>query len=401
MQAKYLFLLRAVVIETLLLHALYAPSERAWAKPLVWGLLAAYVAFAVVLHLAARRRPAIKRWLAASFLLDVGLTTAVLYAVGDVGSDLYVAYFLVILSSCLQENLSYSLIVGGVSCVVYGALAFPGSAWLEQPFYLLHTSLLLITAFFGAYAATTAKRVESALEERFEQKVAWMQRLSWVGQALSAVLHEVRTPLNTVILSVEYARKCLERGEPKEARDLLETIEREAGRAVDVVSNYLEFAKPSELALFPLPVQAPLKQALDAISVWVEDRDIALSVSLGEPAVIAGSERHLVQVFTNLLMNGVEAMPLGGRLEVSVERGDASVVVRVRDTGIGVAPEMRERLFKPFATSRDDYEGHGLGLSIARWIVQKHAGSIDLRSAGVNKGAEAVLELPLAPVSAA
>lgn len=395
MQAKYLLLLRAVVIEVLLLHALYAPQGLAWSRGSVWALLGLYAFCAAALHWLARRRPSARRWLPASFLLDIGLTTAALYAIGDVGSDLYIAYFLVILSSCLQENLSYSLIVGLVSCVVYGALAFPGSNWLEEPFYLLHTSLLLITAFFGAYAAATAKRVESELEERFEQKVAWMQRLSWVGQALSAVLHEVRTPLNTVMLSVEYSRRCLERGQAKEASEQLAVIEREAERAVAVVSNYLEFAKPSELSLSPLAVQKPLGKALEAIAVWLDDRDIALDASLGEDAPVAASERHLVQVFTNLLMNAVEAMPLGGRLEVGVERDGPLVRVVIRDTGVGVAPEMARKLFKPFATSKDDYEGHGLGLSIARWIVHKHRGRIALESGGVNRGARVVVELPV------
>ncbi len=394
MQAKYLLLLRVVLIEILLLHVLYSPAGH-WNRFWVWGLLGAYAAAAAATYWLSRRRLAGKRAAAASFLLDVVLTSLILRGAGGVRSELYIAYFLVILISCLQENLAYSFIVGGVSALVYGALAFPGSDWISQPFYLLHVAFLMATAFFSAYLATTVKRAEQEAEERFEQKVAWMQRLSSVGQALASVLHEVRTPINTVLLSAEYAQGRLERGETAEVGEQLRNISREAERAAGIVSSYLEFVKPSDLVLSPVRLDLTVGRVLESMAVWLEERNIELAADLPAPLLIDGSERHLSQVFSNVVMNGIEAMPLGGRLEVSGSSRDGEACVVISDTGVGIGKAMTDKLFKPFATSKDDYEGHGLGLSIARWIVQKHAGTISILSEGEGKGARVEVVIPL------
>jgi signal transduction histidine kinase len=97
-----------------------------------------------------------------------------------------------------------------------------------------------------------------------------------------------------------------------------------------------------------------------------------------------------------VINNAVDAMPRGGRLRVRLEKTEAQALVIFEDDGVGMSAEDLSRLFEPFATSKGDEDGHGLGLSIVRWILQEHGGEIRIESAGPEKGARVTLVLPLA-----
>lgn len=395
MRAKYLLLLRVVIGEVLLLQALYAPQARlsdAW----TWAILSVYAAFALALYWLDMKGRLPPLGQAASYLADIAACSAVLAMTRGVTSDVFIAYFVVILASCFLDDLKYSFVVGGVACLVYAAVAFPGADWALQPFYLLRLSFLLVTSFFSAYVASGARSAEIELQERYEQRVAWMQRLSIAGQALGGVLHEAKTPISTILLSAEYARKAAAAGKTAPVEEQLKVIEREAERAVEILARHLEFLRPEPLKLQDLTLQDPLQETLDAFSLRLRERDIELSADLGAPLLIEGSRRHLIQAFTNLMLNAVQAMPMGGRLTVRAAAQGGVALVTIADTGGGIEPAMLERLFRPFVTSKDDYEGHGLGLSVVRWIVHQHGGRVRLSSAGRGHGAAAEVVLPLA-----
>ena len=224
-----------------------------------------------------------------------------------------------------------------------------------------------------------------------EERLVWLQRLSTVGQMMSSVLHEVRTPLNTVILTVEHARRMVERGaDPREA---LATIEREADRAVEILSDMLDFAKPSPLELKPLDVKRALSDALDPIKVRFDERQVETSLTAPDGLLALASPRHFHQVLTILLMNALDAMPFGGRLDVHAGLEGDLVRVVLRDTGVGIEPEALSRLFQPFASGHPETGGTGLGLNVARWIMNKHGGDVSIASAGFGKGTTVTLQL--------
>jgi len=392
-QAKYLLFFRAVLLEILLLQTAYAPGASLDSR--LWAVFAFYAVFAAALYLLSRGRRLPPSAELGSFMVDIAATSGVLYLTEGFTSDLYTAYFLVILASCLLENLAYSFVVGAVACVVYGSLALPGLGQENDSFFLLRTSLLLATSFFSAYVANTARRVERETSERYEQRLAWMQRLSLVGEAIAKVLHEVKTPLNTITLSAEYAREMHGRGQEESFCEQLDLIAQEADRAARILSDYLEFVRPAELALKPLFLQAPLASTIEAMRGRMEERGIVLEASLDRELRVKGSQRHLTQVFMNLFVNAIEAMPFGGRLAVRLEASGALASVSISDTGGGLTPEAQARLFEPFAVPASGGKGHGLGLSIARWILQKHSGDIRLESKGPGKGATVRIRLPL------
>lgn len=224
-----------------------------------------------------------------------------------------------------------------------------------------------------------------------EDKLAWLQRLSTVGQMMSSVVHEVRTPLNTVILTVEHAQRVLERGgDPSEQ---LHVVAREADRAVAILSDILDFAKPAPLDLKPVELGPVLTIATEVLRIRFNERGVETRVDVPPELKVLASERHLHQVLTILLINALNAMPFGGRLTISSETKGGLVRLIVSDTGVGVDPETLKRLFEPFATTRQDSGGTGLGLNIARWIMNKHGGEVIMTSEGIGKGTTVTLTL--------
>lgn len=224
-----------------------------------------------------------------------------------------------------------------------------------------------------------------------DERLAWLQRLSTVGQMMSGIVHEVRTPLNTVILTVEHAQRVLDRG--GDPREQLQAVAREADRAVEILSDVLDFAKPSPLDLKPLELRPRLEAALEPLRLRFDERGVETTVDAPAGLTVLASERHLHQVLTILLINSLDAMPFGGSLALSAAREGASVRVRVADTGVGIEASVRERLFQPFATGRAESGGTGLGLNVARWIMNKHGGDVSIDSAGIGKGTVVTLSL--------
>jgi len=228
-----------------------------------------------------------------------------------------------------------------------------------------------------------------------EERLAWLQRLSTVGQMMSGVVHEVRTPLNTVILTVEHAQRVLDRG--GDPREHLLTVAREADRAVDILSDILDFAKPSPLDLKPVALAPRLAAALEPLKIRFDERGVSVSLVAEPGLTVMASERHFHQVLTILLINALDAMPFGGRLELRARRVEAGARVTITDTGVGIDPAALKRLFQPFATGRAESGGTGLGLNVARWIMNKHGGDVSIASAGIGKGTTVTLLLKASP----
>jgi signal transduction histidine kinase len=227
-----------------------------------------------------------------------------------------------------------------------------------------------------------------------EERLVWLQRLSTIGQMMSGVLHEVRTPLNTVILTIEHAQRVLEHG--GDPREQFQTVAREADRAVEILSDVLDFAKPSALDLREIVLAPQLAAALDPLKIRFDERGVETTISAAPGLRVYASERHFHQVLTILLINSLDAMPFGGRLDMRAERSGPDARVTITDTGVGIEPQVLKRLFEPFATGHPESGGTGLGLNVARWIMHKHGGDVAISSDGIGKGTTVVLVLKAA-----
>lgn len=245
---------------------------------------------------------------------------------------------------------------------------------------------------------TKRQRALSATLEESNQKLQQAQadvrraeRLAALGQLSAGLAHEIRNPLGIIKGSAEMLSQKLETAQPV-ASELAGFISTEVNRLNGLVSRFLDFARPSHLALSSVNLPAIVERALESAHSRYPNANVVVVRRFAEnlPQVLA-DEQLCEQVFVNLILNAYEAMgaqeengtqKCGGTLTVSIapewHHGISGVATKVEDSGPGIAEEIREQVFNPFVTSKKT--GVGLGLSIVAKIVDDHGGSIQLKS---------------------
>jgi two-component system NtrC family sensor kinase len=242
------------------------------------------------------------------------------------------------------------------------------------------------------------------LESIYESLLA-TEKMASLGKLAAAVAHEVNNPLFGILTYARLIRKELEKPECGVAarESMLEqvrTIEHEIHRCGQIMRNLLTFARQAPVEQAPQNLNALIERAVKLVRHQSELQSIELSVALDERMPETRCDGGKIQqVILVLLVNAVEAMTRGGRLEVGSEVDAAGRVarIRVRDTGPGIAPDILPRLFDPFFTTKDNSQNTGLGLAIARSIVEQHGGTIVVRSTA-GEFTEFVVTLPLHPL---
>jgi two-component system, NtrC family, sensor histidine kinase HydH len=196
----------------------------------------------------------------------------------------------------------------------------------------------------------------------------------WQRQQREMLRAEVRNPLTSVKLLVDAALRP-QKPRPLVAADLA-IIHEELTRLEKTVQNFLDFARPPVPHRNAWDLREIVNQAVELVRARARQQGVALDLHCGSDPVSAFVDRGLLcNVLVNLFINSLDAMPQGGRLEITLAQvpGDG-IRLNVADTGSGIAPEMAARLFTPFASTKPT--GTGLGLSISRRIVEEHGGRI-------------------------
>ena len=206
------------------------------------------------------------------------------------------------------------------------------------------------------------------------------ERLATLGNMAAAVAHEIRNPLNAVSMGMQRLRAEFEPAPREEYRALLDLVQGEVRRLNAIVEEFLSLARPMTLKREPI-IGARLSSTR-CWGSWSAKRAQPASPSSGRsrlrlPPLHADRDR-IKQVLLNLMLNAIQAMPSGGTLELGAERAGGTLTVTVADTGSGIAPELLPKLFEPYVTTKA--KGLGLGLAIARRIVEAHGGPIEAES---------------------
>ncbi len=226
------------------------------------------------------------------------------------------------------------------------------------------------------------------------------ERLAVAGQLAAGVAHEIRNPLTSIRSTIQYLLADYPETSPKRA--LAEGLLSEVDRIDRTVGGLLNLTRRADLELSDLDLGELLDQTLRLLAPQAQQQAVALVREAWEPGLrVRGDQGQLKQVFLNLGLNALQAMPKGGRLAISLSAtrsalsGEASrrALVRLEDDGVGIPPEHLERIFDPFFTTKR--EGTGLGLSLSYWIVQRHDGELDL-SSQPGRGTTVSVRLPLA-----
>lgn len=217
--------------------------------------------------------------------------------------------------------------------------------------------------------------VSLAEKEKLEGELYRNERLAALGRLVAGVAHELRNPLAVIKTTVQMLAEETDRS--PELQESLEIIKEQVDRQNRIIQELLDFGRPQKFFCQPLGVNQLLEQVLTFTAPMLRQHDIALKLEPAPalPAVYADGQR-LKQVFVNLLLNALQAMPAGGRLTIATRAEDDRVRVYFTDTGPGIDAVHLPHIFDPFYTTRDT--GTGLGLSICHQIIREHGGSIEV-----------------------
>lgn len=232
----------------------------------------------------------------------------------------------------------------------------------------------------GAVIGASAIARDVTAQIRTQEALRRSEKLVTAGRLTATIAHEINNPLEAITNLLYLARR-----DPARADQHLEMAEREVQRIADIAQQTLGFVREVSEPK-PVNVSSTLDEVLQLYSVKLMSGGVEVHKELRDGCKIRGIAGELRQLFSNLIVNAVDAMPEGGRLRVRVTRGReysgnrrAGVRVIFADNGTGISPRDRSRLFDPFYTTKKD-SGTGLGLWLSEGIVRKHHGRIQVRS---------------------
>ena len=209
-------------------------------------------------------------------------------------------------------------------------------------------------------------------------KLIEAERLEAVGKLAAGVAHEVKNPLMTLLTGVHYLKQHIPTTD-EGVKTLLEDMHDAVKRADAVIMGLLDFSAPRELVLAPADLNAVVQRSAGMVKHEVTRARVALDLALGpDLPPLALDVFKLQQVLVNVLTNAAHATPPGGRITVRTYCRDSVTVLEVDDTGSGIPEEALGKLFDPFFTTKPAGKGTGLGLAVARQIVEMHGASIDI-----------------------
>lgn len=249
--------------------------------------------------------------------------------------------------------------------------------------WLLWLSLFLLVALGASLAVLVYRGMIAPLRSQLIVSRALLERqekLSSLGVLAAGVAHEIRNPLTALKVRLHGLKKALPQ-DPSLHEDV-EVIGTEINRLEKIVRDFLQFARPSDPELSPLPVAPLLREVHDLLASQLEKQVIRLALETADSARARLDPLQIKQVLINLVRNAADSIERDGSItlrsrvrHVTVNgRELPAVVIEVEDTGRGMTPEVRRRLFDPFFTTKE--HGTGLGLSIAARIVEKHGGML-------------------------
>jgi len=225
---------------------------------------------------------------------------------------------------------------------------------------------------------TLEKRINDAMKELEENQRQLMQseKLAALGQIAAGMAHELRNPLTSIKILLY---SLIEEFNINEKRpEDVEVIKGEIGKMEELIRRFLDFARPSSPVLEKVNVNEVIEGVISLFGYQMKENDIVLRMNLSPKAEIMADKDHLRQLFLNLILNAIQAMPQGGELRIKTRISDGVLITTIRDTGGGIPKSIMDRIFEPFFTTKE--EGIGLGLSIVDRIVKEHNGRIEVES---------------------
>ncbi len=274
--------------------------------------------------------------------------------------------------------------------------------WWFRIFVIMAVSVLIISVYRIRTQAIKKRsrqlqEINEALNRQIaerkvlEERVVRQEKLAVLGELAGGVGHELRNPLGSIKNTAYFLNMALDQPDP-EVNESLGILEKEVANCERIIASLLDFAR----ARTPLRRQVNINEVLQGVlsNIKIPGNIEAKARFTDSLPLILADPDQLTQIFGNIILNAVQAMPEGGELFINSEASDPGwLAVSVTDTGVGIPPENLEKIFEPLFTSKA--KGIGLGMAVTRTFVEGHGGSIEVRSE-VGRGSTFTVRLPMA-----
>ncbi|MFO7986209.1 MAG: ATP-binding protein [Desulfatiglandaceae bacterium] len=269
--------------------------------------------------------------------------------------------------------------------------------------YIIFGLSILIMALIFVALLLIVHKAERIIDQRaraqreLEAQLNHTERLAALGQMVAGVSHEIRNPLG-IIRSTAELLQGMPKADEAQAR-LSGLIIEESSRLNNIVTEFLDFARPQKPNFQPCHLDEILKKGLRFLKPEAEKHQISINSNWNhQPLPLRGDPQLLYRSFLNIYVNALQSMETGGALTVEVTEETDAYVIRIQDTGSGIKAENRSKIFDPFFSTKD--KGSGLGLSIVKNIIEAHSGEIWIESTqtgdggGHGSGTTVIIKLP-------
>ncbi len=211
-----------------------------------------------------------------------------------------------------------------------------------------------------------------------ERQLMQVDKLSSLGTVAAGMAHEIKNPLASIKGMSEMITKAFEKGDKETIEDFKKVVPKELDRISNLVQNLLTYSKPAKLNKIPTDLNKIVESTLKLFEVQLMKGSIKVNRNLGGLPVKDFDPELMKQVFTNLILNAMQAMFSGGELSIRSAVESDRIAIEISDTGQGISEERLKNIFDPFFTTKE--KGAGLGLAITYKIIQGHGGNITVQS---------------------
>jgi Amt family ammonium transporter len=226
--------------------------------------------------------------------------------------------------------------------------------------------------------------------KRTQDKLIQSEKLAALGKLSAGIAHEIRNPLTSIKVLIHSLAEKIKDTETKE-KDI-KVLEDEIERVNQIIKRFLDFVRPKEPEFSLVDINQILEGTINLVSGKVKEQNAVLNKELSSLPHIQADQEQMRQVFLNLFLNAVQAMPEGGKLRIKTRLRGQCIQIEIQDEGTGIPDQIKDKLFEPFFTMKE--EGIGLGLSIVKRIIDDHKGSIEVRN-NYPKGTVFTINLPI------
>jgi len=264
--------------------------------------------------------------------------------------------------------------------------------------FILSTSAFVMVVLF-LVLIFVVKRGENIIEQRarerlrLKEQLSRAEHLSSLGEMAAVISHEIRNPLGIIRSSADHLKKKMAGVDPNNS--IPDIIVEESGRLNDIITDFLNFARPRDPSFAPCRVEEVVEKNLAYLSNQLDDKGFAVHRDIADDLPeIRADAAMLYQAFLNIFINAIQISDDGGNIFVKVAANRDAVHVAIEDDGPGVSEDRMKKIWDPFFTTKE--KGTGLGLGIVKKIIELHGGAIDIRNRTAG-GARVVIRLPLQP----